>query len=106
MDSQDWLKAKVDYFKKYGAGARPLTLTAMATNYMSFDVGIDGRLDQFLYADPQMWCAASRRPLRYGLAAATHASGVGLLRLAVSGAGGRAQAWPHCASARPHRMPP
>jgi hypothetical protein len=57
MEPQDWLKAKVDYFKKNGAGARPLTLTVMATNYMSFDVGIDGRLDQFLYADPQMWCA-------------------------------------------------
>ncbi len=57
MEPQDWLKAKVDYFKTNGAGARPLTLTVMATNYMSFDVGIDGRLDQFLYADPQMWCA-------------------------------------------------
>jgi hypothetical protein len=67
MDPQDWLKAKVDYFKKNGAGARPLTLTVMATNYMSFDIGTDGRLDQFLYADPQMWCApapaaASARP--------------------------------------------
>jgi len=56
MEPQDWLKAKVDYFKRFGAGARPLTLTTMASNYMSFDVGIDGRLDQFLYADPQMWC--------------------------------------------------
>lgn len=55
MTSEDWMKAKIDYYSKNKVTARPLTLATMATNYMGFDVGLDGRLDQFLYADPSMW---------------------------------------------------
>ena len=55
MGSDDWLNAKLDYYKRNGPTARPMTLATMATNYMGFNVGIDGRLDQFLYADPSMW---------------------------------------------------
>ena len=52
---------KVDYYQRFGAAAPPLTLTTMATNYMNFVLSVDGRLDQFLYADPYMWCG--RDPL-------------------------------------------
>ncbi len=53
MDPQDWLKAKVDYYKKYGAGARPLTLTAFATSYLAYNASVDGNLDRFLASNPQ-----------------------------------------------------
>lgn len=56
MTPEDWMKAKLDYYSKNKVTARPLTLSTMAANYMGFDVGLDGRLDQFLYADPSMWC--------------------------------------------------
>jgi hypothetical protein len=55
MTPEDWMKAKLDYYSKNKVTARPLTLSTMAANYMGFDVGLDGRLDQFLYADPSMW---------------------------------------------------
>ena len=53
IDRQDWLKLKVDFYKRFGASAR-ITFKQFAANYMSY-VGSDGRLDQILYADPGMW---------------------------------------------------
>ena len=49
--------AQVDYFKRYGAGARPLTLKAFATSYLAYNASADGDLDQFLASNPQIMCA-------------------------------------------------